>query len=534
MNEHILGRQRDIRDNIAKQFSSNNIEKSKTSEDDFFEKGFQMIIDHFEKAKPGDTKMGSDGKMREWVEYLPGKWDWRKVKGDKDNSDSTPHAAITKQTQAAAKNIDWDNPSDKIKKLLDFAKKTPKEKLLSFARKRDIDPELIAVAKKTLKDQGVDESEFEYKKLKVDDEPDVTDDLKNPYAHLLFRDKHEEREDPIKRVANYRSDVKQFIKQPNTHLFIYGKGGAGKSVNLKEVMEEKGQKEFDPGKDVPGDKDYDWVQKGRVTLSTLMRSMYEHNGKMVVFDDSDGILENRDAVNILKLAMDDKKSRWIENDTAMKVMVRNPAYDPADPDTEEEPEIPMPKKFRFTGKIAFISNRPEEYFKENPDREALLTRGKPIELDFTNKEMLQLIHKWLQDGGIKTPGLEQLPAKEAQKEAEEIFDVVKTVLHKIPQGKLNGRTMGQLALTKRRVEDDNEEIETENRKRKAKGEKPEPLVKWDDEVVKQLLKKAEENDLEKASYDAELASEILFFNTRKRKDSVNSNELQKAYDALGI
>jgi hypothetical protein len=535
MRSYITDRQRAIKNNILMQF-----QEIKT----FLKKSFD---DDLEKAKPGDTRMGADGHMREWKEYQPGKWDWRKVKGGGSGSaatGSTTSGAASKPTSSPHK-IDWDNPTPEITKLIDFAKKSTKDVLLQYARKKGINPNLVAVARKVLTDDhGAKEEDFEYKKLSNDD-PDVADDLKSKYAHLLFRDEEEQREDPVARVENYKSEIRHFVKQPNAHMFVYGSGGAGKTQAIEDTMEKLGQREFEIGKDKPGDKDYDWVKKGKVTLSTLMKALYEHNGKNIVFDDSDGILENRDAVNILKLAMDDKKARWVENDTTNKVMVSNPAYDPADPDTEEEPEIPMPKKFRFTGKVIFISNRPEEYFTENPDRQALLTRAKPISLDFTNKEMLQLIHRWLQDGGIKTPNLIQIPAKEAKKEAEEVFDVVKQVVHRVKPGKLNGRTIGALIGTKRRIEDDNEEIEQENKLRKVKGEKPLPLKQWDEEVVKELLRKGDEDTLEKgydAEYEAELAYDLLVCNSRPKYNPSNSNgnvsnannNLQKAYDTLGI
>lgn len=530
MRNFILARQNAIRTNILNQFQEvqrfkqiQSIEKSEEND--------------LEKAKPGDTKIGADGHMREWVEYKPGKWDWRKIKGGGGGAGNDNKPA----QHTPAHKIDWDNPTPEVTKLMDFAKKATKDTLLQYARKKGINPILVAVARKVLTDKhGAKPEDFEYKKLSTD-EPDVADDLKNPYAHLLFRDEDEQREDPIERMENYKSEIKHFVKQPNAHMFVYGSGGAGKTQAIEDTMEKLGQKEFEVGKDKPGDKDYDWVKKGKVTISTLMKALYEHNGKNIVFDDSDGILENRDAVNILKLAMDDKKARWIENDTTNKVYVANPAYDPNDPDTEEEAEIPMPKKFRFTGKVIFISNRPEEYFTENPDRSALLTRAKPIAMDFTNKEMMQLIHRWLQDGGIKTPNLIQIPQKEAQKEAQEVFDVVKQVVHRVKPGKLNGRTIGSLIGTKRRIEDDNEEIEQENKQRKVKGEKPLPLKKWDEEVVKELLRKGDEDTLEKgydADYEAQLALDLLTCNNRLNKVTSNVskevNDLQKAYDTLGI
>jgi hypothetical protein len=111
-------------------------------------------------------------------------------------------------------------------------------------------------------------------------------------------------------------------------LIVTGEGGLGKTHSVMQVVNDKGL-----------EKSEYVVFKGYSTARGLYNSLYDNNGKVIIFDDCDSILEDRVAVNILKSALDSYEKRTI---SWMARMSRGDDY---------------PQQFDFTGQIIFISNK---------------------------------------------------------------------------------------------------------------------------------------------------------------------------------
>jgi len=132
-------------------------------------------------------------------------------------------------------------------------------------------------------------------------------------------------------------------------LLVCGQGGLGKTHSVTKTIEEN---YLEPT-------EYAFF-KGYSTARGLYNTLYDNNGKLIVFDDCDSVLDDKVAVNILKSALDSYDKRTI---SWMAKMVKSDEY---------------PQHFDFTGRIIFISNKSKEKIDE-----AILTRSLTVDLTMT-------------------------------------------------------------------------------------------------------------------------------------------------------
>jgi len=132
-------------------------------------------------------------------------------------------------------------------------------------------------------------------------------------------------------------------------LVVLGEGGLGKSYSVTKTIENN---ELESCEYV--------FFKGYSTARGLYNTLYDNNGKLIVFDDCDSVLEDKVAVNILKSALDSYEKRTI---SWMAKMNKNDEY---------------PQHFDFTGRIIFISNKAKDKIDE-----AVLTRSLTVDLTMT-------------------------------------------------------------------------------------------------------------------------------------------------------
>jgi len=138
-------------------------------------------------------------------------------------------------------------------------------------------------------------------------------------------------------------------------LIVTGEGGLGKTHSVNQTIEQKGLFGFE------------FVFfKGYSTARGLYNTLYDNNGKLIVFDDCDSVLEDKIAINILKSALDSYDKRTI---TWMSKMNKNDEY---------------PQQFDFTGRIIFISNKKKESIDS-----AILSRSLTVDLTMTGDEKIQ-------------------------------------------------------------------------------------------------------------------------------------------------
>ena len=106
--------------------------------------------------------------------------------------------------------------------------------------------------------------------------------------------------------------------------------------------------------------------KGYSTARGLYNTLYDNNGKLIVFDDCDSVLEDRVALNILKSALDSYEKRTISWSARMN---KADVY---------------PQSFDFTGRIIFISNKDKSKIDG-----AILSRSLTVDLSMTPDEKIE-------------------------------------------------------------------------------------------------------------------------------------------------
>jgi hypothetical protein len=132
-------------------------------------------------------------------------------------------------------------------------------------------------------------------------------------------------------------------------LVVCGQGGLGKTHSVTKTIEENNL-----------ESDEYVFFKGYSTARGLYNTLFDNNGKLIIFDDCDSVLDDKVAVNILKSALDSYEKRTI---SWMAKMNKSEIY---------------PQQFDFTGRIIFISNKSKDKIDE-----AILTRSLTVDLTMT-------------------------------------------------------------------------------------------------------------------------------------------------------
>jgi hypothetical protein len=149
--------------------------------------------------------------------------------------------------------------------------------------------------------------------------------------------------------------AKMVIMGVSPSLIVTGEGGLGKSYSIKNALVDCGMEE------------HEFVFfKGYSTARGLYNSLYDNNGKVIIFDDCDSVLEDKVAINILKSALDSYDDREI---TWLSKMNKSEEY---------------PNKFLFTGRIIFISNK-----KKDSIDQAVLSRSLVVDLSMSADDKIE-------------------------------------------------------------------------------------------------------------------------------------------------
>ena len=159
----------------------------------------------------------------------------------------------------------------------------------------------------------------------------------------------------INQKFNFLKNLTQMVINGITpSIVIVGSGGLGKTHTVKSTITESNIDE----------NAYTFI-KGYSTARGLYNTLYDNNGKIIIFDDCDSVLDDRVAVNILKSALDSYDSREI---SWLSKMAKSEEY---------------PNKFEFTGRIIFISNK-----RKSSIDGAILSRSLTVDLTMTSSEKI--------------------------------------------------------------------------------------------------------------------------------------------------
>jgi len=216
----------------------------------------------------------------------------------------------------------------------------------------------------------------------------------------------------------------------------FGTGGVGKTYTMKQVMKRHNAVEYDPFEgqgDINVPDSYDYVKiTGKSTPTAMFKALYEHNGKTIVFDDCDSVLQDETSVNIFKGALDTSGDGTVVYDSGRDIKTAKEGYY-----NVKEQSI-VPKRFKFNGRVIFISNlTPEQMPQPLVD-----SRSLAIDLSMSRDETIERLRAIIDFMPIEdTDGREIPVSTEAKHAAVDFLDQYKD---RIREGKLNARTIGNI------------------------------------------------------------------------------------------
>jgi hypothetical protein len=187
-------------------------------------------------------------------------------------------------------------------------------------------------------------------------------------------------ENEVKFSINERfSFIEKFVKLVargvSNSLIVAGPGGLGKTHTVTDSLENMGKKEMGIG-----DLDGDYVViKGFSTAKALYRTLWENNGKIVIFDDCDSVMKDVIGANILKGALDSYDKRVI----SWGAEIRG--------------EDDLPQRFEFVGKVIFITNLSLDKIPQ-----AIVSRSLKCDVTMTVEEKVERIEYVLRSDNFMT------------------------------------------------------------------------------------------------------------------------------------
>jgi hypothetical protein len=301
---------------------------------------------------------------------------------------------------------------------------------------------------------------------------------------------------PIRVMNKLAEKYSEFLDNKGISLAISAGGaGVGKTYYFKTLAADEGLTPFDGSEMSPvgateeGEKpsEYDYIEASSAnSAGQLARILKDHNGKIILFDDTDRALKDVRTLEILKKASEG--SRVVE-----------------DPDGKT-------KNFKFTGRIIFMTNASfDDLAAKNEDMRAVLSRAKiKSEINFTVSETIELLKKRFQD--MEFDAVPRLDDEgDDAKERQEVLDIIIKNKNNIDPNKFTTRMFEEMMLEKRSIE-----RAAEKRKKKA-GTKSGKLLGSDNDdwriELKNMITKADEvinfNFMEQET-DLEKANNILF------------------------
>jgi hypothetical protein len=320
----------------------------------------------------------------------------------------------------------------------------------------DVLARLEKVKKPDKTPEQLEQIHLEIERIRVEDEKELAENTR-----------------PKKRFQNYVSSMSKVMRGKIRGALGYGAGGIGKSFLMEEefkmhiVNHHTGEIihkteatlrgiewqpshyehtpdvskpwrdliEFDPHRHVPGENTYDYVIKGgKTTPGGGYITLYEHNDKIIVFDDMEGIMDNDVMLAFLKVSMD-TKPKDVEYASTNQFNTRP---------IVGEPE-PVPRSLKFTGRMIIITNmeRKELYNKKNKHRMAVMTRFTPTDLTMNRSQTMELLRD-LKDTMVVRDGVGNVMFT-PQNVRDDVMAFYEKHRDRMEIDFMNGRVFGRLA-----------------------------------------------------------------------------------------
>nr|DAS96449.1 MAG TPA: ATPase [Caudoviricetes sp.] len=235
----------------------------------------------------------------------------------------------------------------------------------------------------------------------------------------------------LKRLSKINVKYLGFLSGDGNGNFLVSAGGAGigKSYGFKLVAARLNKVFYDSQIHKPGEGDYDIFEAPNPgSAKKLMKILKEHNGKIIMFDDTDAILTQKQYAAIMKKATIDTQDRILS--------------DPDDPSNN----------FKFTGRIVVMTNKSVgDVAAESEDAKAIMSRAATIDINVTKNEQLEVMKKRIH--GMKFDKLPRLiDEDEDRKERDDVMAFIEKNIDKIDPANFTPRLIGNVIKAKREAE----------------------------------------------------------------------------------
>lgn len=269
--------------------------------------------------------------------------------------------------------------------------------------------------------------------------------------------------DPLSQIAEMNKTTYYFLKNKLPFMIISGGAGTGKSYNFRMIAKQGlGMRGFDPEKDQPGDEDYDFVEVGEVTSDRqFVDVLKKHNGKVILFDDTDALLTKSEIFGLLKKATSADGKRMVGKEN-------------------------VGNAFEFTGQIIILTNKQRGALTKNDDLKAIYSRATKTDIYFTKREMLEFMESLKYKFDFE--GIERLDDPlEDKKERDEVFKVILEHYEDIDPAKFSTRLFRDAIAVKRENDESSElaQLDSELADMLFPGR---AVVDWKEALVRKLLK----------------------------------------------
>lgn len=435
-----------------------------------------------------------------WTLLSSGKYDWRPIKGattskvtpmsnDKlvDWAKQTTEANLTKVAnapngKAIMRKIAYDelvargydvstiNTAGSLSTLMNMVRKTP----TAVAAQATSDDDTAEVDIPVIDDDEIKEKWY------LNSEDDrvkkmfnmKTKDGRVKYDHFLDKMKRKEKDylNPIEVVEDLNEQYVEFLDNDEQRFMISAGGaGIGKTYGFTKLAELMSKKPYSSG-DEPGGDGYDYYEATNVASGKqLLNILKAHNGKIILFDDTDSILTLKQCAPVMKKACSTTGIRMV-----------------GDPDD-------VKTNFEFTGRIMIMTNKNlNALAMENEDARAVISRAMmKSDIHMTVAETIEVMKNRFQSYEFtESPRLPD-PVEDA-KERNDLLDLIEKNKKNIDPAQFTTRSFQEILNEKRKVEKANE---------KRKNPMFAALIgsvdkKWEDKALA-VLTKGSEDELEK-------------------------------------
>jgi len=317
------------------------------------------------------------------------------------------------------------------------------------------------------------------------------------------------------RFKDYENSAEIVANGAIKSMIVYGTGGLGKTYTLVQKLKELGFNKTDSGvsdteeneegektkKSV--DKDYVHFKGAKITARGLYERLFQNNGKLLIFDDSDSVLKDPRAQNVLKGALDtsgDGSVAWMSSQAGGGKEKKTPKQKKSESDEDYKARMveggfvdengdvidnSVPSEFKFNGRVIFVSNLEKDYMDKSlqPLMSRALTTNMTMNADQTIDRMDNLVNEKNWEGAYSTASKE---------DKNHVINYLKEVKDKISTDDLNMRTLDKLVRIKVSADKENKEY---------KDDPDHVQIDWKRKVKNELFQKSFDEDEISKSFD---------------------------------